>query len=105
MKFLLRIRAEVEEDAMTGYAWYTEKSDGLGEVFLRAFYESTEKIQYNPYAYPKLYGPFRRCLLNRFPYAVYFVADETSNRIIVFGLFHCARDPRLIGHALSTRST
>jgi plasmid stabilization system protein ParE len=36
--------------------------------------------------------PFRRALLTRFPYAVYF--RETEESVQVFAVFHARRDPR-----------
>jgi hypothetical protein len=40
-------------------------------------------------------------LLRRFPYAIYFIIKD--HQIIVFGLFHCARDPRTIRTKLRDR--
>jgi len=39
------------------------------------------------YTTEKIWCSCPRRVLNRFPYAVYFVMDETSNRITVVGLF------------------
>lgn len=48
-----------------------------------------------------VYKEFRRRLLGRFPYAVYFMVED--DQIVVFGLFHCARDPRTIRANLRER--
>lgn len=94
MTYTLRFLPEVEEDVIGGYVWYEAKLSGLGEEFLRVFYACAGEISRNPLLYPKVYGDFRRRLLRRFPYAIYFMVND--NQIIVFGLFHCARDPRTI---------
>jgi toxin ParE1/3/4 len=94
MTYTLRFLPEVEEDVIGGYIWYESKSPGLGEEFLRLFYACAGEIPKNPLLYPKVYGEFRRRLLRRFPYAIYFVIKD--DQVIVFGLFHCARDPRAI---------
>ena len=39
--------------------------------------------------------------MRRFPYAIYFMIEK--DQIIVFGLFHCARDPRTIRTKLQYR--
>jgi len=101
MKYTLHFLPEVEEDAIIGYEWYEEKSSGLGEEFLRMFYAIANDIARNPLLYQKVHGDFRRCLIRRFPYAVYFRVEE--NDIMVFGLFHCARDPRTIKRNLAER--
>jgi toxin ParE1/3/4 len=101
MTYNLRFFSEVEEDVVSSYAWYEEKSDGLGEDFLRMFYASTAAILRNPLLSPKVLGEFRRRLLQRFPFAIYFTVER--DEIIVFGLFHCARDPRSITLELHER--
>jgi len=101
MTYTVRFLPDVEEDAIGGYAWYQTKSSGLGEEFLRIFYACANDIPRNPLLYREVYGEFRRCLLRRFPYAIYFMIK--GDQIIVMGLFHCARDPRTIRMELQDR--
>jgi hypothetical protein len=101
MTYTLWFLPEVEEDAINGYIWYEAKSRGLGEEFLRIFYASANEIPWNPLSYPKVYQDFRRRLLRRFPYAIYFTIE--NDQIIVFGLFHCARNPQAVNAMLQNR--
>lgn len=101
MKYLLRFLPEVEEDVLGGHLWYEEKVYGLGEEFLRVFYACANELERNALLYQKIYGDFRRRLLRRFPYAIYFKIED--DKVIVFGLFHCARDPRKIKSKLLSR--
>ncbi|MBI4681100.1 MAG: type II toxin-antitoxin system RelE/ParE family toxin [Nitrospirae bacterium] len=101
MTFALRFLPEVEEDVINGYVWYETKSRGLGEDFLRMIFACSNEIQWNPSLYPKTYKDFRRRLLRRFPYAIYFTIED--NHIVVFGLFHCARNPQGINETLQER--
>jgi len=101
MKHSLRFLPEVEEDAYAGYAWYETKSPGLGEDFLRMFYACAGDISRNPLIFQQVYNDFRRSLLRRFPYAIYFKIVEKE--IILFGLFHCARDPQKVNDVLYNR--
>ena len=101
MTYDLHFLPEVEEDVIAGYSWYEEKARGLGEEFLRMFYACANELLRNALLYQKVYGDFRRRLLRRFPYAIYFRIEE--NETLVFGLFHCARDPRTISLRLSER--
>ena len=103
MKYTLHFLPEVENDIVSGYHWYEEKAVGLGEEFLRIFYANAYELHRNPLPYQKIYLEFRRCLLKRFPYAVYYRIE--NNMIIVFGVFHCARDPRSIKEILKDRDT
>ncbi len=97
----LRFLPEVEEDVLAGYVWYETKALGLGEEFLRIFYAQARGIPNNPLVFPKVYGDFRRCLLRRFPYAMYFFIEE--EQVNVIGLFHGARDPDTIQTTLRNR--
>ena len=102
MTLPLRFLAQVEEDLVAGHTWYEGKSPGLGEEFLRAFYASAGEISHNPLLWPCVYDQFRRHLLRRFPYAVYFTIED--GHVIVFGIFHCARDPRAIQNGITDRN-
>jgi len=101
MNFRLLFAPEIEGDVLDGYHWYESKARGLGEDFLRIFYAFSSEIARNPMIYRKVYGDFRRRLLKRFPYSIYFLIED--DLIIVFGLFHCARDPRKIIEMLKSR--
>lgn len=101
MTYTLRFLPEVEDDIISGYIWYEAKSRGLGEDFLRMFYASANEITRNPLLYHKVYLDFCRRLLRRFPYAIYFTVE--NSQIIVFGLFHCARNPQAVNAILQNR--
>lgn len=101
MTHALRFQPEVEADVRNGRVWYEGKSRGLGDEFLRVFYASCQELMRNPRMYPRIHRDFHRCLLRRFPYAIYFTIEE--NIVVVFGLFHCARDPRRLHEALRNR--
>jgi toxin ParE1/3/4 len=101
MTYTLRFLPEVEADVIAGYSWYETKSIGLGEDFLRIFYAAANDLIWNPLLYPIVYNDFRRRLLRRFPYALYFTIE--GDQIIVFGLFHCARDPQTVDEVLRNR--
>lgn len=101
MTYNIRFIPEVEEDVIAGYEWYEDKAPGLGDDFVRMFYACAGEIPWNPLLYPKVYRGFLRRLLRRFPYASYFRIK--GKEIIVFGLFHCARDPHTIRTKLRYR--
>jgi len=101
MNYSLHFLPEIESDIANGYMWYEQKSRGLGEEFLRMFYAKAQEIQRNPLLYQTVYKGFRRCLLRRFPYTIYFNIDEQN--VIVYGLFHCARNPKAINKNLRER--
>ena len=101
MTYALRFLPEVETDVRNGQAWYEAKAPGLGVEFLHVFYACSEELARNPQGYAKVHREFRRHLLRRFPYAIYFRIED--DRVVVFGLFHCARDPRRLRRELKNR--
>ena len=101
MSYHLRFLQEIEEDAIAGYRWYEEKAKGLGDEFLLVFYDGIEQVLEYPLAYARGFDDFRRYLLRRYPYAIYYQIE--GNQVIIFGLFHCARDPRTIKSKLQGR--
>lgn len=103
MTHVLRFLPEVEDDAVLAYHWYEGKVPGLGEEFLRTFYAGAVEIARNPLLYPPLHRQFRRRLLRRFPYALYFTVEDQE--IVVLGLFHCARDPKGVQSVLQHRQS
>ena len=102
MNYSLRFLPELEEDVFNGFSWYEQKAPGLGEDFLRLFYACSEELHGYPFIYPKIHGEFRRRLLRRFPYSIYYRVIE--DEVVVFGLFHCARDPIVISEILDNRT-
>jgi plasmid stabilization system protein ParE len=101
MTCTIRFLPEIERDLIIGYRWYESKNVGLGEEFLRLFYTFANEISHEPMLYPRVYNEFRRRLMRRFPYAIYFRIED--RQIIIFGLFHSARDPRAIKRNLKKR--
>lgn len=103
MTFQLHFVPEVEYDVIAGSLWYESKAKGLGEEFTRLFYLCATEIPHNPLIYQKVFGGFRRRLLRRFPYAIYYKVIKSE--VIIFGFFHCVRDPQTIAKQLQGRNT
>ena len=103
MKYNINFLPEIEQDILSSYTWYKKQSYGLGEEFLRTFYASAKEILRNPCLYPKISSQIRRCLIRRFPYAIYYSINKYE--ILAIGFFHCSRSPNFITTQLEKRST
>jgi toxin ParE1/3/4 len=88
----LIFRPEAESDIAAAYGWYEERAPGLGEEFLRALDVSVASIRRNPLAYPEKHRGVRRVLLRRFPYGLFYLAD--NQQITVLACLHARRNPR-----------
>ena len=91
MKHVIRLRAEAESDLRAALAWYEREREGLGEELLADLNSTFAAMAESPTSFPMVLPPFRRALLARFPYAVYF--RESDESALFFAVFHARRDP------------
>jgi len=82
---------EALDEARDAYTWYEENEAGLGEDFYRALSVAISYITRNPDAPRKVFRTYRRILLRRFPYAVFYRNDDMA--IYIYSVFHCSQDP------------
>lgn len=87
----LVISPEVEQDLGAAYTWYEERRAGLGEEFMSCVDACVQGISRIPEAPPIVHQNYRRGLVRRFPYAVYY--EYAAGVVTVYGVFHTARDP------------
>lgn len=85
--------SEAKTDVAEAYLWYEEHCLGLGMDFLRCVEAAILSIQRNPFVYPVVHETYRRVLVRRFPFAIFFEVDETTGRSIIYSVFHCSQDP------------
>lgn len=88
----LRLTPEAELDLDEAHLWYHSQAAGLAADFLGAVNMCIASIQRHPEAYGPVDPTMRRALLRRFPYAVFYEVGLVE--VVVYGVFHCARDPR-----------
>ena len=82
---------EAEQDIAEAYNWYEGRRLGLGEEFLGCVDASICKICRNPQLYPTIHEDYRRALIRRFPYAVFY--EYLDGTIWVYSVFHTSRNP------------
>jgi plasmid stabilization system protein ParE len=87
----LIIAPEAERDIEEAYDWYEGQRVGLGEEFLSCVDAAIEGICRWPKIYAVIYEHYRRALVRRFPYAVFYEYEE--NTVTVYCVFHTSQDP------------
>ena len=87
----LVIAPEAELDIAEAYAWYEGRRMGLGEDFLSSVDACLESIRRRPEMYPVVHECYRRSLIRRFPYAVFYEPAEAT--VTIYAVFHTSRDP------------
>ena len=88
------IRPSAKHDLSEAKAWYRNISVDLAIDFVRRVDQAIALAQERPLAFQLVHRTFRRVLLHRFPYALFYHADKT--RIVVVAVLHQARDPEIL---------
>ncbi len=84
---------EAEQDLAEGYTWYEGRRTGLGEEFLSAVEACLAVIRRTPEIHSAVHENYRRGLVRRFPYAVFYEYEHVKGTVTVYGVFHTSRDP------------
>ena len=87
----LVLAPEAELDLTEAYAWYESRRSGLGEEFLSSVDVCLEVLRRHPEMSPVVHEDYRRGLIRRFPYAVFYDYDDAT--IVVYAVLHTSRDP------------
>ena len=82
---------EAEVDLAAIFGWYEKQREGLGRRFIDAAEGVFRHIQSSPRVFPEVIAGYRRAILRRFPYGVYF--SHEPNRVVVHAVLHLHRDP------------
>jgi hypothetical protein len=93
---------EAKADVADAYLWYEEQSMGLGLEFLRCVETALLAIQRTSLCYPAAHESYRRSLIRRFPFAIFFEFVPAQNRCVVYSVFHCSQDPKKWRSRLAT---
>jgi plasmid stabilization system protein ParE len=87
----LAIAPDAELDIAEAYDWYEGRRAGLGEEFLSSVDACLESIRRRPEMYPVVHEGYRRSLIRRFPYAVFYAQSPAA--VTIYAVFHTSRDP------------
>lgn len=82
---------EACRDVLDAWSWYEGQSPGLGMEFMRCVEACVNSIRRHPLMYQITHRNFRRSLVRRFPFAVFYEVDR--GRIVIYAVFHCAQNP------------
>lgn len=91
MKIIILSCAESEFAEIVDY--YNEQCSGLGYEFAAEVQRTFDRINYYPEAWALFSQRSRRCLVDRFPYAVLY--QTRTDCILVGGIMHLKRNPSI----------
>ena len=81
------------EEFIEASIWYESKRPGLALDFMAEIDRCVVLAAKHPLQFTLAHKDIRRIVANRFPYSVYFRAEE--NRIVVLAVFHGRRNPAI----------
>ena len=85
------VQPEATQETDDAMAWYEDKEPGLGLRFLHGVDVSYAAMARRPETFQPVRGGFRRALMRKFPYAIFFEFDDEL--VVVHSVFHCSRNP------------
>jgi plasmid stabilization system protein ParE len=84
----------VDEDIVIAKLWYYEQSPDtdLEERFADAIKDTIALIQKNPFIYHPIFENIRIAHPKFFPYGIYFIINENTNKILILAILHNKQD-------------
>ncbi|HSI90922.1 MAG TPA: type II toxin-antitoxin system RelE/ParE family toxin [Adhaeribacter sp.] len=98
MAYQIRINAAAETELDEAIAWYEEQKQGV--TFLNSFYEIMSILEKRPALFPVIHKNFRRALIRRFLYAVFYAIEESAEQVVILSVWHTSQDPERLKNKL-----
>jgi len=90
----LVITPEAEQDVNDAFDWYERRRPGLGDEFLRRVGDCLHSICVIPKGRRLVHANYRRAVVQRFPYVVFYEYSEADDTVTVYSVFHTSQDPK-----------
>jgi plasmid stabilization system protein ParE len=88
---IIRFTPQADIDLAEAREWYAHQREDLDFEFMQSIDDALSRIVTNPDQYPNVYRSLRRCVVRRFPFAIFYMV--ASDEIEVIAVFHSRRDP------------
>jgi plasmid stabilization system protein ParE len=86
------IRPNAEADVLEAWLWYESQRAGLGDELLIDIRAAIRRLETDPERRPFYYRDFRRLLMRRFPYKLFYRLE--GDRVMIFRILHAKREHR-----------
>lgn len=87
----LRYTSRAKNELGIAFAWYEGQRRGLGFEFLDCVEVAIEMIRQMPKMYAEHHHNFRRALVRRFPFSIFYTIEESE--IVVHAIFDNRQTP------------
>ncbi len=85
----------VYEDIKESKLFYESRKKGLGKDFVASVKSEFKKIEKNPLLFEIKYQNTRIAFIDTFPIGIHFEIKENTNIIVVKGVYHTSRNPKI----------
>ena len=92
MVYQLVILDDVAQDILEAATWYHTKNPTLAEQLLLNIEAAYDCIISMPLVYATVYGSYRKVMLHKFPYAIYYLVE--GEQIFIHAMIHQAKNPK-----------
>ncbi len=92
MSYQVKIDPSATAELDEAMGWYEGQKAGLGVDFLLRFYNALAFLKDNPKLYPEVHQSFRRVLMKKYPYAIYYTVAEAAREVVVLAVWHTSQD-------------
>lgn len=94
----IELLADAEADLLRGFRFYESQEPGVGDYFLDSLFADIDSLHLYAGVHERHWG-FHRMLARRFPYAIYYRADDQT--VFVYAVLDMRRSPRVTVDRLS----
>lgn len=88
---IIRFTPEADTELAEAREWYAHQREDLDLEFMQSIDDALSRIVASPHQHPNVYRSLRRCVVRRFPFAIFYKA--ASDEVEVIAVFHSRRDP------------
>jgi plasmid stabilization system protein ParE len=93
---MYRLTSGAKRDLRDAVRYYNSAEPGLVERIVLAVEEAIERIVAGPRRWQQV-GPYRRCVVKRFPYSIMYSIQE--DQIVIVAIAHHSRKPSYWGQS------
>lgn len=97
----IQILSSGRRDLADGRDFYERQCAGVGDYFLDSLFSDNDSLTLYAGTHRQVFG-FHRLLSKRFPWAVYYRVDKSSN-VVVYRVLDCRQDPGMTRAALRAK--
>jgi len=81
-----------KNDLDVAFEWYEKQRQGLGFEFFDCVESAIKSILTFPKMYPTCYLSFKRCVIRRFPFSIFYTIEDEE--LVIHSVFDNRQDPK-----------